>query len=318
MIFIIRGGFRRKILYLVLLIGFYLLTPYLHKDDGLRVTFLDVGQGESSVIEFPKGEVMLIDGGKAEPDMGRMVVAPYLWSKGIKRIRYLVLSHPHPDHYGGLMYIIDNFKVDEIWLNGRKTEEAEKFFTKIVERKVPYRILKRGNLLESRDYRIYVLHPYDVFYAGSLRGDFSNQNNDSLVLKIQYNDISVLFTGDIETEAEENLIHLGKWLRSDIIKVPHHGGRTSSTEEFLQMVRPKVAVISVGRNNPFNHPHIETIRRYKDVGAQVFRTDRDGAITLLSVQDDTDSYKIRTYWDTRFREVKALRDEIRNVGLLFR
>jgi competence protein ComEC len=157
-----------------------------------------------------------------------------------------------------------------------------------------------------------------VFYAGSLRGDFSNQNNDSLVLKIQYNDISVLFTGDIETEAEENLIHLGKWLRSDIIKVPHHGGRTSSTEEFLQMVRPKVAVISVGRNNPFNHPHIETIRRYKDVGAQVFRTERDGAITLLSVQDGTDSYEIRTYWDTRFREVKALRDEIRNVGLLFR
>ncbi len=317
------GKFKWRFLPLVLVISFYLVSPYL-SNDNLRITFLDVGEGDASIVELSDKKVMLIDGGPYNLDTGRRVIAPYLWSKGIRQIDFMVLSHPHPDHYGGLIYIIDNFKVGEIWLNGRskrlsaKTRfgmipEAGEFFQKIQEEKIPSKILRRGDVLEARDYKIYVLHPYDEFYADSPRGEFSNENSDSLVLKMDTGDISFLLTGDVEIEAEENLMYLGKWLRSDIIKVPHHGGRTSSSEEFLKMVKPQTAVVSAGKDNPFNHPHRETLERYKDVGVKFFRTDKNGAVTITSRDN---SYEIKTYWDSRLKEVQGLRDEIRNLRLL--
>ena len=159
-----------------------------------------------------------------------------------------------------------------------------------------------------------MFHPYDEFYADSPRGEFSSQNSASLVLKIESDDISVLFTGDIEEEAEENLVYLGKWLESDIIKVPHHGGRTSSSAEFLKWVSPQIAVVSAGRNNPFNHPHEETIERYKNAGVRFLRTDKDGAITITSKDS---SYEVKTYWDSRLKRVNKWKDEINNLRLLF-
>ncbi|HDK82064.1 MAG TPA: DNA internalization-related competence protein ComEC/Rec2, partial [Nitrospirae bacterium] len=235
LLFIVKTRVRWRFLPFVFVIGCYSVSPYISSND-LRVTFLDVGQGESSVIELPDEKIMLIDGGTGSPDMGRMVIAPYLWSKGIKHIDYLVLSHAHPDHYGGLIYVMDNFKIGEIWFNGRSIPEAGEFFRKIKEREIPKIVLKRGDVLETEEYKVLVLHPYDEFFAGSSRGEFSDQNSDSLVLKIESDDLSVLFTGDIEKEAEENLVHLSKWLKSDIIKVPHHGGRTSSSSAFVKAV----------------------------------------------------------------------------------
>ena len=313
LIFIIKSKFKWRFLPFVFVICFYLAAPYLSSDN-LRVTFLDVGQGESSYILLPDKKTMLIDGGMNDLDMGRRVVAPYLWANGIKSIDYLVVSHPHPDHYGGLIYIMDNFKVKEIWLNGRTNYEAGDFFQKINEKKIPYKILRRGDVLKARHYKISVFHPYDEFYAGSLRGEFSSENSDSLVLKLESDDVSVLFTGDIDEEAEENLVYLGKWLKSDIIKVPHHGSRTSSSAEFLKWVSPEIAVVSAGRNNPFNHPHEETIERYKNAGVRFLRTDRDGAITITSKDS---SYEISTYWDSRLKEVNSWKDEINNLRLLF-
>jgi competence protein ComEC len=297
----------------ILVVCVYLITPYL-TEDNLKITFLDVGQGDASLVELPDKKIMLIDGGLYDTDMGRRVVAPFLWSKGIRSIDYLVVSHPHPDHYGGFIYIMDNFDVGEIWLNGRTSQESGKLFQKIKERKIPGKILRRGDVLETKGYRIYVFHPYDEFHADSPRGEFSNENSDSLVLKIESEDASILFTGDIENEAEDNLVYLGKRLRSDIIKVPHHGGKTSNSKVFIKTVNPQIAVISAGRNNPFKHPHRETLKRYKDAGVKLLRTDINGAVTI-TLKDK--SYEINTYQDSRLKKVTSWQDEIRNLRLLF-
>jgi len=325
LIFIIKSKIKWRILPLILVISFYLVSPYLSAER-FRITFLDIGQGDSSVVELPDKRVMLIDGGSGGFDAGRRVIAPYLWSKGIRRVDFMVLSHPHPDHYRGLIYIMDNFKIGEIWLNGRPVQPsaetsswmltgAGEFFQKMREEKIPGKIIRRGDVLEAEKYSIYVLHPYDEFYADSARGEFSSENSDSLVLKIDTGDSSALFTGDIEAEAEENLIYLGAWLKSDIIKVPHHGGRTSSSEEFLKTVTPQIAVVSAGKNNSFGHPHGETVERYNEAGVKLFRTDVDGAITVTSTGS---LYEIKTYWDSRFKKVNGLKDEIRNLRLLLR
>ena len=313
LIFLMKSKFKWRFLPLVLVVCLYLVSPYLSNNNNLRVTFLDAGQGDAAVIELPDGKVMLVDGSRNEPDMGRMVIAPYLWSKGIRRVDYMVMSHPHPDHFGGLIYIMDNLDVGEIWFNGRRSDESLEFFQKMAEKNIPSRILARGDVLEAKGYKIYALHPYDEFYADSPRARFSNQNSASLVLKIESDDVSILFTGDIEAEAEENLARLGDWLKSDIIKAPHHGGRTSSSTRFIQTVRPQTAVISVGANNSYNHPHPETLKRYKDEGVRVFRTDISGAVTIIA---GGSAYEVKTYGDTRFKKVSVREDEIRNLRLL--
>jgi competence protein ComEC len=291
----------------------YTAVPLLYAHERFNVTFLDVGQGESSVVELPDKKIMLIDGSTNRPDMGRMVIAPYLWSRGIRKIDVMVLSHPHPDHFGGLIYILDNFIVKDIWSNGRMTHDARVFYEKIIEKNVRYKALKRGDILDADGYKITVFHPYEEFSAGSSRGNFSDENSDSLVMKIESGDVSFLFTGDIEEEAEENLLHLGSLLKSDILKVPHHGGRKSSIREFIESVRPEIAVVSVGMNNPFHHPHEETLERYRDSGATLYRTDRHGAITI---SNNNTSYEIETFNDNRLKPVQTFSDEIRNLGLL--
>ncbi|KPK02195.1 MAG: hypothetical protein AMK71_03135 [Nitrospira bacterium SG8_35_4] len=306
-----KSGWRAVPVALVVLL--YIMTPYFPGHD-FRITFLDVGQGDSSVVEFPDRTVMLIDGGSEDAGAGQRAVAPSLWSRGTRTIDYLVVSHPHPDHYSGLSYILDNFEVGEVWATGKSASTARDFFQSAAAKGITVRTLVRGDFMSTKDYRVYVLHPYEAFYAGSPRGDFSDENSHSLVLKIESAGTSILFTGDMEEEAEENMLELGKWLTSDIIKVPHHGARTSSSIELIRTVNPDVAVISVGKQNPFHHPHHKTLERYKGEGVTLFRTDLDGAVTITGRND---FYEIRPYKDSRFQTVTSLRDEIRNLGLLF-
>jgi len=296
-----------------LVILFYIITPYLPGND-FRITVLDIGQGDASVIELPDRTVMLIDGGPEDTGAGQRAVAPSLWSKGIRTIDYLVVSHPHPDHFGGLYYVLDNFKIGEVWATKKSPYTAREFFDSVAAKGITVRTPVRGDFIRAKGYRVYVLHPYDEFYADSPRGDFSDENSDSLVLKIVTEGISILFTGDIEEEAEMNLLHLGNWLKSDVIKVPHHGGRTSSSTGFLKAVDPDIATVSAGKNNPFHHPHQETLERYKGEGVTLFRTNRDGAITITGRDSH---YKVTSYEDSRFQKVTSPYDEIRNLRLLF-
>ncbi len=265
-----------------------------HKD--IKVTFIDVGQGDSSLIELPDGKRMLIDGGGTFDkrfDIGKRILAPYLWDKGIKRIDHIVISHPASDHIGGFTYIINKFKIGEVWFNGDPAIEGYQEFLRVIEEKgIPVTVVKRGDAILKDEYNIYVLHPYPEFYSGTSGGKSSGQNNRSIVLKLAYKNRSFLFPGDIEKEAEDNLIHLGEWLKAGIIKVPHHGSKTSSTEEFLSLVQPEVAVVSSGKDNIFNHPNPDVMERYARSGTRIYRTDMDGAVIIES---DGENLKIETF-----------------------
>ncbi len=266
----------------------------------LNITYLDVGQGDSSVIELPDGKTMVIDAGKT----GRET-ASFLKYRGRKTVDALILSHVHPDHTGGVNYILKRFKVKELWYNGRLV------FPDTFIANINHKALNRGDIVEGKGYSIYIFHPYPEFY--SIYGnEYVEANNDSLVLKIKGNHKSFIFTGDVEEEAEKDILHLSMWLKSDVIKVPHHGGKTSSYEPFFEIVSPDVAVISAGRDNTFGHPHKETL----DVlhGVRIFRTDIDGAIRI---RESARGLEIKTYRDFQFQMVKSFADEKKNIIRLF-
>ena len=267
--------------------------------NGLTITFLDVGQGDSSVIELPDGKTVVLDTGRT----GRETLS-YLKYKGIDSIDTLILSHPHPDHTGGLNRLSEKFKIREIWNNGKHMLLQE--FAHI-----PQRTLKRGDVIEGTDYRFHIFHPYSEFYT--LHGNsHDSANNDSLVLKLDGLRASFLFTGDIEEEAEDDIAHLGMSLRSDIIKVPHHGARSSANSFFLEAASPEIAVISSGRHNRFGHPHEETLNALK--GITTLRTDIDGAIRI---KESKSKSSMKTYQQFRFNTANSLIDEIKNVKRLF-
>jgi competence protein ComEC len=266
----------------------------------LTVTYLDVGQGDSSVIKLPDRKTIVIDTGRN----GRETTA-FLKYLGKNTINALILSHAHPDHTGGLDYILKRFKVKELWDNGRL------IYPDNYIPNTKHRALERGDVIEGDGYRIYVFHPYPEFYT--MYGDeYLEANNDSVVLKIEGKNKSFLFTGDIEEEAEEDIVHLGRWLKSDVIKVPHHGSKASAYEAFFKAVSSEVAIISVGRDNPFGHPHKEILDALHE--AEIFRTDLDGAI---KIKESEKGFEIKTYKDFQFKRVRLFRAEVKNIKRLF-
>jgi competence protein ComEC len=268
--------------------------------DVLSVTFLDVGQGDASVIELPDGKTMMIDTGKT----GREA-ASFLQYRGKEVVDILALSHIHPDHTGGLESITKKFEVREIWTNSR-------MILPDALNQVKGHSLNRGDLVDGEGYHIYVLHPYKEFYTTE-SSEYVEANNDSLVLKIEGDTVSFLFTGDIEKEAEEDILYLGKWIISDVMKVPHHGGKTSADGNFFRAVSPDIAVISSGRDNPFGHPHQETTKELRDT--DIFRTDLDGAI---HVKESGKGLEVRTYREFQFKKARSFTDELHNVRRLFK
>ena len=258
----------------------------------LKITSIDVGQGESTLVQLPKGSTMLIDGGGFYDnsfDVGEKVVAPLLWKKKIKKIDYLVLSHPHPDHLNGLVFIVKNFKVKEVWTNGEKvfTEPFEEFEKTIREKKIKKLIINS----KHPDHNINgvflkFLHPPKPPWHDTIKSYHSRLNNHSLVIKLTYKDISMLFTGDIQQKAEKKLINTAPNLKSTILKVPHHGSKTSSSLPFLKKVQPKIALFSLGAKNIFHLPSRKIIERYQEQECNIFRTDQDGAITIVTDGSD--------------------------------
>jgi competence protein ComEC len=266
----------------------------------LTITYLDVGQGDSSVVELPDGKTIVIDTGR-----GGRETASFLRYKGKEVVDAIVLSHAHPDHTDGLDYILKRFEVKELWDNGRLVL-PEDFVAN-----VKHRALNRGDVVEGKGYGIHVFHPYPEFYT-MYGNEYVGANNDSLVLKIKGKNKSFLFAGDVEEEAEEDIMHIGRWLKSDVIKVPHHGGKTSAYEPFFEAVSPQVAVISAGRDNRFGHPHREILDMLNKV--KVFRTDTDGAI---KIRESGKGLTIKTYKDTQFEKTRSFKREIENIKRVF-
>lgn len=255
---------KMKICLVSILIGILIFGNFslLFMND-FEIHFLDVGQGDSCLIKLPDKKIIFIDGGsgnKDEYDYGEKVLAPYLLDHGITKIDYVIVSHFDLDHCGGLFYIIKNFKVNNIIIGKQYSEYTNllEFLEVQKERKINLIVLEAGNILSlEKNTKLEVLFP-DIHNKIS-----ENEiNNNSLVFKIYYNTISILFTGDIEEEAEKVLVNLYKdKLKSDILKVAHHGSKTSSTEEFIRLVAPKISLIGVGKNNNFGHPSTEVVER---------------------------------------------------------
>lgn len=252
----------------------------LGRDIHLRVIFFDVGQGDAALVRFPGGRHMLIDGGRRvlEYDAGARVIAPYLRREGIRRLDAVVLSHADADHVGGLPHILRSFEVQEVWDNGqgRESRTYAEYLHVIDSLKIARRRVQAGDLLvEFNPAKVFAMHPT----AEYLRTN-PDLNDASLVLKISYGDVDLLFPGDVERAGEKQLVRYAGLLESEILKVPHHGSRTSSTSPLLEPVQPRLAVLSVGEHNKFGHPHADALRRLQSATGQILRTDRQAAVIL--------------------------------------
>jgi competence protein ComEC len=252
-----------------------------------------VGQGASTLIQTAEGKNILVDGGgfsdSASFDTGRLIVAPVLWKKRIKVLDYVILSHPEADHLNGLIFILENFKVHTFIQNtDEKTTGRYQALVRTCNQKgIP--IWKPS--VQGR--RLFLGQTQIVFLRASPIGFFKDLNNNSLVFKLIYNEFSMLFPGDIMAAREERLGGGDQVdLDSDILLSPHHGSRTSSSKFFLDKVQPKSVIVSCGRNNRYNFPHDEVLRRYGKMGITVYRTDADGAIFISS---DGRNFSIKTY-----------------------
>ena len=256
----------------------------------LKVTFIDVGQGNAALLELPRGYTMLIDGGGFSDnsifDMGARVLAPLLWRKKIKSIDTLILTHPNSDHMNGLIYIAAHFNVRQIWTNNedRNTFGYRTLMNVIAQEGITMpRFENLARQQKINGVALNILYPQVDFLKKKASDKWRNSNNNSLVVRISMGSISFLFPGDITTEAENELVHLSPMnLSSTVLLAPHHGSRSSSTKPFLDSVDPQIVVISAGWKNRFRFPHPDVLKRYNHRGCRIFRVDTHGAVTLIT------------------------------------
>ncbi len=262
-------------------------------NNDLRVSFIDVGQANAALLEFPRGKKMMIDGGgfpRDRFDVGRMVVAPFLWQSKILKVDYLVLSHPQSDHMNGLRFLAETFAPDEFWYNGDQVKTNS--FVELMEIIDTHEIRKRSlaDLLEPKminHVKVEVLHPTSKMPSGHLLQNGRILNNRSLVIKISYHGKSFLFPGDLERDGEADLTkNAADALKSHVLLAPHHGSGNSGTPSFLEKVKPTICVISCGKNNFFGFPHEDFLNRLRKMNCEIVRIDQTGAAQFV-VKEDT-------------------------------
>lgn len=270
--------------------------PLGHRSDGdhWRVTFLDVGQGDSAFLELPDGQTVLIDGGGRHDrfDMGRSVVAPFLWNRGIAHINHVIGTHQQMDHVGGLIWIFHHLSVGQFWDQG--VERPEQFVadltTAIQSRRIPKRAALQGqDVLNAGPCRLIILNPrQDVEPTGSTSFHTGTElNNRSIVSRLDCGASSILFAADIEAGGLRQLPESGH-RPVTILKVPHHGARSSLDQDWIRQLHPKYAIISVGATNPYGHPAPAVIKTYEEQATTVYRTDRDGAVWVQGQVSSSD------------------------------
>lgn len=278
------------------LLGFWLASYRPAGSGAFRFTMLNVGQGDASVIESPEGHVILIDAGPAvrDDDTGRRIVLPYLRRRGFNRLDYAVLTHWDLDHAGGAEAIADGIRVGALILPrlpyrlSHLTTTAQRIRSAFERQSVPVEYLSRGDgIALGKQVTLQVLSPPPPGVGWTPTSD----NDASLVLMVRYGSFRLLLMGDAEAEAEHDIIRRGLDVRASVLKIGHHGSKTSTSDRWCHAVQPKIALISVGKENTYGHPSRQVLERLQRIGSRVLRTDRNGAITIES---NGTSFTVRT------------------------
>ena len=265
---------------IVVIIIIFSIIFFIPKD--LKINFIDVGQGDATFIITPDNQTILIDGGGSNSkdfDIGQNTLLPYILDKGYNKIDYVIISHFDNDHCGGLLYIMQEIKIGKI-LIGKQWEDCDnykKFIQLVKDKKIKVNILEaEDNFYIGKNLKLEIIWPYskNVIESNAI-------NNNSLVFKLIYKNFSMMFTGDIEEIAEKSIIDkYQNKLKANILKIAHHGSKTSSTLDFLNATNPKTAIIGVGKNNKFGHPSDITIDNLEKKKIKIYRTDINGEIKI--------------------------------------
>ena len=269
-------------IFLILIFGFSVIQSATRP---FSLHFIDVGQGDSSLVVSPRGKKILIDGGGSRDtknfDIGKQILLPYLLRRGITSLDYVIVSHLDSDHCQGLFTIMEELKVENVMIGKQfeSCENYEEFIRIIKEKKIKVQVVEAGQSIKlEKDLYIDILWPSSVNVITQ-----NSINNNSLVCKLVYQNFSMLFTGDIEEIAEKDILEKYKdtsTLKAILLKVAHHGSKSSSIKEFLSAVNPKIALIGVGEKNTFGHPNQGVLEKLEEIGCKMFRTDLCGEITI--------------------------------------
>ena len=250
----------------------------------LKIHFIDVGQGDSILIITPQNKTILIDGGgssSSEFDVGESTLIPYILDRGFTKIDVVIISHFDQDHIGGIFTVLQELKIGKVYISKQteKTENYEKFLEIVKEKKIKVYEVVSGNRIHIEK-NLY----FDILWPTENQITTNVLNNNAIVCNLHYRDFSMLFTGDIEEIAEKEILELysqnKNLLKANILKVGHHGSKTSSTSTFLEVVKPQIAVIGVGKNNKFGHPNDAVLQVLSDLKCKIFRTDLNGEISI--------------------------------------
>ena len=277
----IKKNIKKIIAILLILILIFNIVKIIPKN--LEIYFIDVGQGDSTLIVTPTNKKILIDSGGSKSletyDVGENTLVPYLLNRGIDTLDYIIVSHFDADHCNGFIAVLDKIKVRKVIISNQAEicNEYKQILNIIKQKNIPVQIVQKGDKIkfDTLTY-IHILYPTENL-------KFSDINNNSIVCKLIYGNFSMLFTGDIEKEAEDHILNLykdTKILSSNILKVGHHGSKTSSTEKFIEAVNPKIALIGVGENNTFGHPSSKTLEQLEKDKIKIYRTDKNGEIYI--------------------------------------
>ncbi len=279
----IKPYFKKLVVVILIVILIANSCIYVQNHGKMIIYFIDVGQGDSTLIRTAKNKTILIDGGGSENssfDVGEKTLLPYLLDRKITVLDYVVISHFDTDHCGGILYLMEHIKVKNIIISkqGKESSNYNKFKNIVLDKGMSVIFVKKGDKIKI-DNETYM----DILFPGNNFISDNILNNNSIVTKICYNNFSILLTGDVEEIAENEICreyNTTNKLKANILKVAHHGSKTSSTAEFIKMVKPQIALIGVGEKNKFGHPNDGVIQRLKNMNTKIYRTDRMGEIEI--------------------------------------